>query len=206
MSGAPSSSSLTSKSGSLIIVSLTQTPYTATVTSVTDNLGQTYVSAGARSYDSSGGYAVDIWYKSNSNTGVTSVTASYTGTYKDMEVTEVAGCRLVSPIDATAVINSGASTSAPVSAGITTTAIGDFVYIKTVPTIYNTSTVTSPYIVNEDNYGAYKTLGVPVSGESAIFGLVSPSFSSTYCSSTVAFFAYPSQVPEGAFSNCADIE
>jgi hypothetical protein len=185
-----------SKSGSLIIVALTQTPYTATISSVTDNLGQTYVSAGARSYDSTSGYTTDIWYKSNSSAGVTSVTAAYSGIYKNMEVTEVAGCRSIAPIDSTAVINSGALTTAPVSGGITTTANNDFIYIKMIPTFYDTATVTYPYTINGNVKGAYKTLGVPVSSETATFGLGSSNYISTYCSSSVAFFAAPSQVPQ----------
>jgi hypothetical protein len=73
----------------------------ATVTSVTDNKTNSYVSAGTRGTDTHGGDC-EIWYAKNAATGITSVTVNYSGAANSAGCGfyDIGGADTVSPLDA----------------------------------------------------------------------------------------------------------
>ena len=101
-----------------------------TVSSVTDNAGNTYAEAGpARSVDTVAGSIADVWYAMNSVSGATTltITPSSTVTNGGAVIWEFSGADLSAPLDQTAVFNSQAASAAPAGAPVTTSAGADVV-------------------------------------------------------------------------------
>jgi hypothetical protein len=101
-----------------------------TISSVTDNVGNTYAEAGAaRSIDTAAGSVVDIWYAKNSAAGATTltITPSTTVTNAGVLIWEFSGADTSSPLDQTAVLNSQASSATPSGASVTTAQTGELV-------------------------------------------------------------------------------
>ena len=101
-----------------------------TLSSVTDNAGNTYAEAGAaRSVDTASGSVADVWYAGNSVSGATTLTITPSSpiTNGGAVIWEFAGADLSAPLDQTAILNSQAPNVAPTGAAVTTTTGADVV-------------------------------------------------------------------------------
>ena len=119
-------------SGHLIVVGLQlQGGSTATtVSSVTDNAGNTYAEAGAaRSIDAGGPDVVDIWYAKSSVAGATSITITPSASMSSCAavIWEFSGANATGPLDQTAVLNSQAATTTPSGAPVTISSANEVV-------------------------------------------------------------------------------
>jgi hypothetical protein len=165
----------------------------ASVSSVSDNGGNTYVSAGARA--SSGPLSVEIWYAASSNPGATVITPTFTSQppYVLMTEWEVSGLSTSHP-DVTN-IGGGSVTSNTLGPAVTTTATGDFV----ISAIYAGGTSFSGISSGNDFTNDFNTGGngwAHLTSNTTSPGLQQASWSTSnpvgkYIASTVAFFAAP---------------
>jgi hypothetical protein len=117
--GAMGTGSLT---GNLITVRITA-PHGSTVSSITDNLSQSY--SLATSVDSgSGGWITALYYKAGTAAGVTQITVNYSASVADWHgaVMEYSNVATSSPVDATC-----SNHSTTISCSLTTTAPNDLV-------------------------------------------------------------------------------
>ena len=123
--------------GNLIVVAWSSAFGTMpTISSVTDNAGNTYTAAGsARAVDATANQMVDIWYAKNSKAGATTVaiTPSPSGNVGAAVIWEFANVDTVSPLDKTAVLNSQLATSMPIGASVTPSAPASVVVSVMVP-------------------------------------------------------------------------
>lgn len=114
-------------SGHLIVVGWSSTFGSApSITSITDNRGNTYFEAGnARSVNSSSDMG-DIWYAYNSNAGATTltITPNPSGSTGGAIIWEFSNVGITSPLDQSSVLNSQPATATPSGASVTTTTPG----------------------------------------------------------------------------------
>ena len=104
------------------------TTVTPTISSITDNAGNTYVeAANSRSVDSTRSQGVDIWYAKNSIAGATTVTVTPnpSGGFGAVVIWEFSGIDTTAPLDQAAALNSQASTASPTGPAVTTTAASE---------------------------------------------------------------------------------
>jgi hypothetical protein len=113
-----------SLSGNLITLRITA-PHGSTVSSITDNLSDTY-SLGVSVDSGSGGWVTALYYLAGAPAGITQITVTYSGSVADWHgaVQEYSGVATSSPVDGTC---SNHSTSISCSAAITTTGSNDLV-------------------------------------------------------------------------------
>lgn len=122
----------TTGAGNTIVVGLSiyETSASTCRASVTDNVGNTYVSANVYAWAANSGSS-DIWYASNSIAGANRITVTVqpgcTGGIAAY-IAEVSGLAQNDPVDTTAVLNSQPSTAAPGGAAVTTTQQRSFVF------------------------------------------------------------------------------
>jgi hypothetical protein len=139
-SAASSQSISASVAGNLIIVAAF--PGTnGTLTSVTDNVGNTYVKAGSnyRAVLTAGGTGVvEIWYAVNIIAGATTVTLNGGTTPFQIAVWEVSGLATVEPFDNATKIDDNATQTSPLGPTIVTTEDYEFV----ISAIYTVNVVT----------------------------------------------------------------
>ena len=181
-------------SGNLIVVGWQSGPgvYTpVTISGMTDNVGNTYVEAGAAlSVDSSSGSLADLWYAKNSVSGATTLTITPSSNVPNSAavIWEFLGADLSAPLDQTAVLNSQAASAAPAGAAVTTSAGNDVVIslatAGNVTGIYSGSAFTSDSTVEGAGWAHSITSSA---GTYAAEWNQSPA--GTYASSTVAFRA-----------------
>jgi len=181
-------------SGNLIAIALMFNG-TTSVASVTDNAGNAYVSAGARSTVNQ--YTAEIWYAVNAKPGATVVTPTYNGSPTHMEITEweVSGLHN-GPPDKTAVISQvKVLTNNAAGAPATTTQLGDFVVSILLANTSKFTTISSGNEFTDDfningNGWAHLTndLAAPGTHQASWF---TSSPAGSYCSSTVAFLPGP---------------
>ena len=113
---------------------------TKTVTSVTDNLGQTWVQVPSARSTMSTYYFNDIWYFPNTAAGVTSVTITLSSSTKcDTSVYEFSGVKTISPVDVSGATSNAAPAAAAKSTALTTAASGDVI----IAMMNNDNTITS---------------------------------------------------------------
>lgn len=194
--------------GNLLLVYAAITGANGIVTSVTDNLSQTYIQAsGAKAKDTIGGMAGDIWYCPNTKAGVTSVTISISGETGGTtgEVTELSGLNGPDVLDAVAQIsNASSSNLIASSAPITTTQKGDFLFVGTTIDNSNISSVSLPYILDSTPFGPISATFLNQgygAGQTASFTLNNDS---TYCASSIALKAKPQPSPEATLQVSKD--
>ena len=127
-----------------------------TMSSVTDNAGNTYVEAGAaRSVDAAEADCNDIWYAKNSAAGATSIvitpSASDTGA---VVIWEFSGVDVNAPLDQTAVLNSQAATATPSGAPVTITAPNEVV-VSIADVAFHVTGIDSgnPFVSDSTIYG-----------------------------------------------------
>jgi hypothetical protein len=178
--------------GNMIVVALLFNG-TTSVASVSDNAGNTYVSAGARATVAN--FATEIWYAVNSTSGATVITPTFVGSPTHLEMTEweVSGVSTAAP-DATGVASGSVVSSNTAGPAVTTTQVGDFlVGVLFVGAVNFTgmstgNEFTADFTTNGNGWAH-------ITSTSASAGTHQPSWFTPhtpvgkYCGSTVAFFA-----------------
>jgi len=111
-------------SGNLLVVGWASTggAGSTTITSVTDNAGNSYVEVQpVRATDTNVNDMGDVWYAKNSASGATvlTITPNPSGTSGTAVIWEFSGIDTTSPLDQTAVLDSQAATSTPSGAAVT---------------------------------------------------------------------------------------
>ena len=180
-------------SGNLIAVALMFNG-TTSVSSISDNAGNTYVSAGARSTTSQ--YSTEVWYAVNSKSGATSITPKFAGSPSHVEMTEweVSGLATGSS-DATNTASGSVTQNNTTGPPVTTSQAGDFVIsVLLASTADFTGTTTGNEFTDDfatnGNGWAHMTSNAAGAGtQQASWSTASAS--GVYCASTVAFLAAP---------------
>jgi hypothetical protein len=111
--------------GHLIVVAV-HSANTGSVTSITDNGGNSYVAVPARATSPNPPDAVEIWYARDSIAGATTITLATTTSVVGAVAWETSGIRTDSPLDTTATLDAQAATTNPVGPSITTAEPGEF--------------------------------------------------------------------------------
>jgi hypothetical protein len=113
-----------SLAGNLVTLRITA-PHGSTVSSIGDNLGDTYT-LGVSADSGAGGWVTALYYLANASPGIKQITVTYTGSVADWHgaVMEYSGVAQTSPADGTC---SNHSTTIQCSAAITTTGANDLV-------------------------------------------------------------------------------
>lgn len=179
-------------SGNLIVVTLIFNG-TTSVAGVSDNVGNTYFSGGARSTVAN--FATEIWYAVNSTSGATVITPAFVGSPTHLEISEweVSGVSTATPDAANAASGSIVSSN---TAGppVTTSQVGDFIvsvlYAGAV-SFNGTSSgneFTSDFTTNGRGW-AHITSTTAAAGTHQASWVTSNAPAGRYCSSTVAFLA-----------------
>jgi trimeric autotransporter adhesin len=162
-----------------------------TVSSVTDNAGNTYAEAGAAlSVDSAAGSVADIWYARNSISGATTlvITPSSPITSGSAVIWEFSGADLLAPLDQTAVLDSQAASAAPPGAAVTTSAASDVVISLAVAG--NVTAILPPNTFVSDSTVQGNGWAHLITSSAGTYGaLWNQSAAGTYASSTAAFKA-----------------
>lgn len=189
--GSPLSSLAVSSTGAghLIAVALMFNGGTS-VSSITDNAGNAYVSAGARS--ATGGLTVEIWYATNSKSGATAITPKFAGSPNHVEMTEweVSGIATGSP-DAVNTATGSVTSDNTAGPAVTTSEAGDFV----ISVLFANSSDFSGISSGNDFTDDFTTFGngwAHLTSNSAPAGSYQASWSTSspagvYCASTAAF-------------------
>jgi hypothetical protein len=175
--------------GHLIVVGLMFNGGTY-VTSVTDDAGNTYASAGAKADVGDG--STEIWYAMNSKAGATLVTPAFANATTHVEITvwEVSGISASAPVIAN---SASGSVTAENTAGpaVTTTEAGDFVVSilfaidSSVTGISSGNEFTNDFTTNGNGW-AHITSNSAAKGTYQASWATSPA-EGIYCASTVAF-------------------
>jgi hypothetical protein len=167
---------------------------TTSVSSVSDNAGNAYVSAGARS--SVGQYATEIWYAVNSKPGATVITPKFAGSPTHIEITswEVSGVSTAAP-DAKSTASGNVASNNTTGPPVTTTVGGDFIISALLAGSANFTSITTGNEFTND----FTTNGngwAHITSNSAAAGTHQASWftsapTGVYCASTVAFRPAP---------------
>jgi hypothetical protein len=180
------------RSGDLIAVALIFNG-TTSVASISDNAGNTYVSAGARSTVVN--FAVEIWYAVGSASGATVITPKFVGSPTHLEITEWEVSGLSTSVPDAANTSSGAVVSSNTAgAAVTTTQAGDFVvsvlYAGAVSFtgISSGNQFTNDFTTNGRGW-AHITSTSAAAGTHQASWVTSNTPAGKYCSSAAAFLA-----------------
>lgn len=157
-----------------------------TVTSVTDNVGNTYVDASARClHNVSGNGTVDIYYAKNSIPGATSITATISGTALiQMFVAEVSNIDTVSPLEGAAGNTNPGASATPTAPKIVSSRLNNFVYSLT-QTNNTISGTRPPFVTQAIAFGNAASYLLAPSGGTLGASWTQPS--DVYCASTASF-------------------
>lgn len=180
-----------SGSGNLIAVALMFNG-TTSVSSVSDNAGNTYVSAGAHA--TRGVMSTEIWYAANSVPGATAITPKFVGSPTHVEISEweVSGLSAAAP-DAKSTSNGTLSVDNTPGPAVTTTQAGDFIISVMFAASTDLTSITSGNEFTDDfttdgNGWARITTNTSTAGtHQASWYTASPT--GGYCASTAAFRA-----------------
>lgn len=176
-------------SGNLIAVALMFNGATS-VAGVSDNAGNTYISAGARS--TRGILSVEIWYAVNSKSGATQITPTFTGSPSHVEATEweVSGLSTGAP-DAVNTATGSVTSNNTTGPVVTTSEAGDFIVSVLFANSADFAEISSG---NEftDDFATDGNGWAHISSTSAAAGAHQASWYTAspvgiYCASTVAF-------------------
>jgi hypothetical protein len=163
-----------------------------TISSIQDNSGSTYAEAGAaKSIDTAGASASDVWYANNVAAGTTTITITLSASVPNVGVViwEFSGVSSTAPLDATAVLNSQSASATPSGASVTTTAAGDAV-ISLITVANSVSGIASGNAFTNDSLlkdNGWAHLITSSAGTYAAQWNQSPA--GTYATTTVAFKA-----------------
>jgi len=172
-------------SGNLIVIGSINASTSTAISSITDNVGNTYVSAAAKCTDSAGATG-EIWYAKNSKAGATTVTITYSASTSNQSwAFEVSRMDLTTPVDVVGQMSNATSASPKPGPSLTTTKAHDFVVSLCAPG-GNVTAVASPFVgvtfVNGNGAGYLNTVKI---------GTYQASWTTTggtnYCATSVAF-------------------
>ena len=118
-------------SGHLLVIGF-EGESNAAISSITDNVGDTYAEAGGAEASLKvrhGNWTSDIWYAANSKAGATSITVNITplGSQGAVVVWEFSGVSTVSPLDQVAEVSNQKRSSTPQGAPVTTSNASDVI-------------------------------------------------------------------------------
>ncbi|MBV9762023.1 MAG: hypothetical protein JO340_15780 [Acidobacteriaceae bacterium] len=192
-------------SGNLIAVA-TIFNGTTSISSVTDNAGNTYASAGARSV--TGASSSEIWYAANSKPGATVITPQFTGAPSHIEVTEweVSGLPSVT-VDAKSTATGNVTMNQTAGPPVTTSQVGDFVIsdLLAVAASFNRITTsnefTNDFQTNGNGWAHITSDGDIAGSHQASWNTASPT--GAYAASTVAFCSCTPPPPSWTLVNKA---
>lgn len=176
----------------LIVVGV-ETSNTATVTSIADNAGNTYVMApGSRAKSSTATNGIEIWYAVNSKPGATTITPSGTS-ISAVVAWEVANIRTSAPLDSVAAFDEKPASTTPTGAAITTTSAADFVVSICVVDfqvsgLHGQSAFTNDQITNGNGFAHLTSNAAPAGTYQAQWDQPT---SGVYIGSSAAFFIGP---------------
>jgi hypothetical protein len=177
-------------SGHLIVVGWASAGGSSpTISSVTDNAGNTYVEAGsARAVNTAQNRMVDIWYAKNSNAGATTVTITPNpaGSSGAAVVWEFAGVDTTAPLDRTVTLNTQPATTTPTTAAITTTSAGELIISTMIPSTFNNGLVAGSLFSNDQSEGGVGWAHY-VAPSIGTYSAQYSTLSGTYASSSVSF-------------------
>jgi hypothetical protein len=183
-----------------------------TMSSVTDNVGNTYVEAGAaRSVDAAETDWNDIWYAKNCTAGATSIVITpSTSDTGGVVIWEFSGVDGDAPLDQTATLNSQAATATPTGAAVTITAPNEVVITLLDEAYGLTGIVSGNPFVNDSTLFGNGWAHYITSSTGTYFAQWNQSQSGTYGSSTVSFRAASSysacDLNEDGTVNILDVE
>ena len=189
--GSPLTSLAVSSTGAghLIAIALMFNGSTS-VSSIADNAGNSYLSAGARS--TTGALSLEIWYAVNSKSGATTITPKFAGSPGHVEMTEweVSGIATGSP-DAINTAAGAVTSSNTAGPAVTTSEAGDFVISALFANSADFTAISSGNAFTDDfttfgNGWAHLTSNSASAG-SYQASWYTPSPVGVYCASTVAF-------------------
>jgi len=179
----------TTHAGDLIAVAILFNQSTS-VTGVSDNAGNTYVSAGARAVV--GGLSSEIWYAVNSKAGATVITPAFGASPTHEEITEweVSGLSTAGP-DAAASLSGKITANNTTGPAVTTKYAGDFIVSVMFAGSTNLTSMSSGNAFTDD----FTTNGngwAHITSNSTSVGSYQPSWYTAspgggFCASTVAF-------------------
>jgi uncharacterized repeat protein (TIGR02543 family) len=177
-------------SGNLIAVALMFNG-TTSVAKISDNAGNTYVSAGARA--TNGPQSTEIWYALNSKSRATVVAPTFVGspTHVEMTTWEVSGIPNLLP-DAKSISSGSVTLNNTPGPAVTTSQAGDFIISILFANTADFTAITSGNEFTDDfttfgNGWAHITSNAASAGtHQASWYTASPA--GAYCASTVAFF------------------
>jgi hypothetical protein len=160
------------------------------VSGLSDNAGNTYVSAGARA--TRGIMSTEIWYAVNSAPGATAITPKFAGSPTHVEVTEweVSGLSTAAP-DAASISSGTLTANNTTGPAVTTTQVGDFIISVMFAASTSLTSMTSGNEFTDDfttdgNGWARITSNTSNAGtHQASWYTASPT--GAYCASTAAF-------------------
>lgn len=177
------------QAGSTIVVCICSSK-AGSVTSITDTASQVYSQvSGALSTAAVATKYTDIWYFQNTVAGVTTITATLSGSTFSGTMTayELSGCN-ASPVETASPANNGASSSTLTTAAITTTHNNDIIIACAIGGGGgNGWTVAAPFTLGESTtvaVAAYYVTSGTVTNQTAVFTSSAPS---TWCASIAAF-------------------
>lgn len=176
-------------SGNLIAVALMFNGGTS-VASISDDAGNSYVSAGARAVY--GIASTEIWYAVNSNSGATLITPTFAGspTHVDITVWEVSGISTAAP-DAANTSSGNLTLDNTPGPAVTTTQAGDFVLsiLFAIDTdlsgISSGNEFTNDFTTDGNGWAHITSNSAPPGSHQASWYTSTPK--GIYCASTAAF-------------------
>jgi hypothetical protein len=176
-------------SGNLIAIALMFNG-TTSVASMTDNAGNTYVSAGAHSVR--GILSTEVWYAVNSKSGATSVTPTFVGSPTHVEMSEWEVSGLSTPaLDAVNTATGSVTSNNTAGPAVTTSQAGDFVVSvffanqANITGMSSGNSFTDDFTTQGNGWAHLTSNSAPAGSQQASW--YTPSPIGIYCSSTVAF-------------------
>jgi hypothetical protein len=192
-----------SASGNLIVIGWQAnggSNTSTTITSISDNVGNTYVEAGAaRAIDTGIGTIADIWFAKNVAGGATSITINPSGSIAsgNAVIWEFSGADRTAPLGQTAILNSQPASTTPVGAAVSAAA-GDVIVTTSVVGNAVTGTYAGNPFVNDALNSGNPWAHLLVSAAGTYSAKWNQTASATYNNSTVAFKAAAPAVTSSA--------
>jgi hypothetical protein len=166
---------------------------TTSVSSISDNAGNTYVSGGAKATVAN--FTTEIWYALNSNAGATSITPTFVGspTHVEMSEWQVSGLANTPP-DAANSSNGSVVSSNTAGPAVTASQAGDFIVSIMYAGAVSFSGTSSGNAFSNDfatngRGWAHLTSSSAAAGSYHASWVTSNTPAGKYCASTVAFLA-----------------
>jgi hypothetical protein len=180
-----------SNAGDLIVVAM-ETPSGGSITSIIDNVGNTYVAIiPARAVVAAANRSVEVWYAKDTAAGATEITVTAPTLYGTV-MWEASGLDPMHPLDAASELTDQAATIAPVGASITTTSPGEFVVSMVIAADKITSLTAGAFTNDQTtNFNGWAHLTLATAPAGTYQTQWNQNVSGAYCASSVAFLLAP---------------